>query len=201
MLKLYCKIGTCSLAPHIALREVGIPFELKKVNKDKKVEGGGDFLAINAKGYVPALALDDGRVLTENSAVLQYIADLKPEKNLAPAKDSFERYQLQEWLNFITSELHKQFGVLFTPQTVPDTKQHATEALTKRLQWTQHALGSKTFLMGDAFTVADCYFYVILRWTAAIKMSLDPYPGLFKYMERVAGRAAVKEALLAEGLK
>jgi glutathione S-transferase len=193
--------GACSLSPHIVSRELGIPVELKKVNtKDKTVEGGGDYWKVNARGYVPALELDDGQVLTEGPAIVQYLADKKPDAGLAPKAGSLERYRLQEWLNFLTSEVHKQFSPLFKPNTPEDYKPIAKQNVATRFDWLDKQLEGKDYLMGKQFTAADAYLFVLLRWTKPTQIDLAKWPKLAAFHDRVAARPKVKEALQAEGL-
>ncbi len=201
-MKLYYSPGACSLSPHIVLREAALPFTLEKVDlKTKKTAGGGDYYGINSKGTVPALQLDDGRVLTEGPAVVQYIADLKPESGLAPRFGTFERYQLMEMLNYITSELHKGFGPLFHPGTPADAKAAAVEALGNKFDWLAPRITSGKYVMGgDVFTVADAYLFTVLRWTGYVKMDMHKWPSLAAYVEFVGRRPKVHEALKAEGL-
>lgn len=200
-MKLYFSPAACSLASHIALREAGLDFELVKTDiRDKKTASGEDYRTINSKGYVPALQLDDGQVLTENPAVLQYIADRKPERGLAPAAGSMERYRLQEWLGFIGSEIHKQFSPLFVPTTPEPAKQVAKDNIARRLAWTEQALGTRPFLLGETFTVADAYLFTVLGWPQFAGMDLGQWPGLKAYHARIAQRPAVQAALKAEGL-
>jgi glutathione S-transferase len=199
-MKLFLAPFACSLASHIALREAGIDFEPIKVDiRGKKTATGGDYFAVNPKGYVPALQLDNGEVLTENVAVLQYIADRKPEKNLAPAAGTPERYRLLEWLAFINSEVHKNFSPLFNPAAVEGHKQFAKDLLAKRFDYLQSALGSKQYLMGNQFTVADAYLFTTLNWTGHVGMDLSKWPALKAYAERVAARPSAGAALGAEG--
>jgi glutathione S-transferase len=198
-MKLYFAPGACSLSPHIVLREAGLPFELEKVDfASKKTHKSADFNAINPKGYVPTLELDGGEVLTEGPAIVQYLADKKPESGLAPAAGTMARYRLQEWLNFISSELHKQYSPLFRPTTPDETKAAQREVLGKRLSHVAQSLEGKTFLMGDTFTVADAYLFTILRWSKAVSLDLTPWPVLGQYMERVGARPAVAAAIEAE---
>jgi glutathione S-transferase len=200
-MKLYYSPGACSLSPHIVARELGLPVELKKVNnKDKTFDGGGDFRKVNGKGYVPALELDNGQVLTEGPAIVQYLADQKPEAGLAPKAGSFERYKLQEWLNFITSELHKAFSPLFRPNTPEDYKPVAKENIGNRLQWLDQQLAGKDYLMGKTFTVADAYLFVVVGWSKHVGIDTSKYPNLSAYLARVGARPKVQEALKAEGL-
>ena len=200
-MKLYYSPGACSLSPHIVARELGIPVELKKVNvKDKTIEGGGDYRKVNARGYVPALELDDGHVLTEGPAIVQYLADRKPEAGLAPKAGTTERYQLQEWLNFLTSEIHKGFSPLFKPNTPEEYKTISKENLASRFDWLDKQLAGRDYLMGKAFTVADAYLFVLLNWTKFQSIDLAKWPNLAAYQQRVGARPKVQEALKAEGL-
>ena len=199
-MKLYYSPGACSLSPHIVSRELGIPVELKKTStKDKTIDGGGDYWKVNGKGYVPALELDNGQVLTEGPAIVQYLADQKPESGLAPKAGSFERYRLQEWLNFITSEIHKQFSPLFRPTTPDEYKKIAKENLANRFAWLDKQLAGKDYLMGK-FSVADAYLFTVLGWTKPTQIDLSQWPNLAAYHARVAARPKVQEAMKAEGL-
>jgi glutathione S-transferase len=201
-MKLYFSTGACSLSPRIVLMEAGLPFTAEKVDlKSKKTASGADYLAINSKGSVPALELDDGQVLTEGPAIVQYLADLKPETQLAPRAGSFARYRLMEILNFITSEVHKGYSPLFKADTPPDARKIALDNLAKRLDWLSTQLDGKKFLMGDTFTVADAYLFTVLRWSALVHVELSRWPVLTAYVARVGERPKVKEALHAEGLK
>jgi glutathione S-transferase len=200
-MKLYYFTGACSLSPHIVLLEAGLPYTLVKVDsKTKKTENGGDYLAINSKGAVPALQLDDGRVLTEGPAIVQYLADLKPESGLAPRAGTFERYQLMEILNFITSEVHKSFSPLFNPASSADMKEAASGALAKKFDWLTGFLGKKPYLLGNTFTVADAYLFTVLNWTGHVKIDLGKWPVLAEFKDRVAKRPKVIEAMKEEGL-
>lgn len=200
-MKLYYAPGACSLSPHIVLREAGLAFTPVKVStKTKEIDGGGDFRAINPKGYVPALVLDDGGVLTEGPAIVQYLADKAPASKLAPANGAFERYQLQEWLNFITSELHKQFSPLFDPSYSEEMKAKQRDRINGRLDWVSQQLGAKPYLMGDVFTVADAYLFTVINWGQWVGIDLAKWPALKTYHERVAARPKVQEAMKAEGL-
>jgi len=200
-MKLYYAPGACSLSPHIVLRELGLPVELKKVNnKDKTYEGGGDYRKINARGYVPALELDNGQVLTEGPAIVQYLADQKPDSGLAPKAGSMERYRLMEWLNFLTSEVHKQFSPLFKPNTPEDYKPIARENIATRFDWIEQQLAGKDYLPGKTFTVADAYLFVLLGWTKFTGIDLARWPNLQAFHARVGARPKVQEALRAEGL-
>ncbi len=200
-MKLYYSPGACSLSPHIVARELGIPVELKKVNvKDKTIEDGGDYWKINARGYVPALELDNGQVLTEGPAIIQYLADQKPEAGLAPKNGSLERYRLQEWLNFLTSEIHKGFSPLFKPNTPEEYKKISKDNLATRFDWLDKQLAGKDYLTGKAFTVADAYLFVLLNWTKFQGIELSRWPNLLAYQARVGARPKVQEALQFEGL-
>lgn len=200
-MRLYSMPGACSLAANIALREAGVPFELVKVSHHThKTADGVDFNQINSKGYVPALVLDDGELLTENAALLPYIADLNPNARLAPPPGTLERYRLSEWLAFLNSEIHKSFSPLFAPNPSEDMKQYALAALSKRVGWLAQRLGTKPYLMGEQFTVADAYLFVTLSWSGHAGFDLTPWPNLKAFQERVSARPSVIEAMTAEGL-
>jgi len=200
-MKLYYSPGACSLSPHIVLLEAGLPFTLEKVDiKAKKSETGTDYLTINTKGSVPALQLDDGQVLTEGAAIVQYLADQKPDSGLAPRAGTFERYRLMEILNYIASDVHKGFAPLFNPQASAEVKAAAKTALGKKFDWLSPFLGSKTYLLGNTFTVADAYLFTVLRWSAHTGIDLGPWPALTEYQSRIAQRPKVQQALKAEGL-
>jgi glutathione S-transferase len=201
-MKLYYTPSVCSLAPHIVLREAGYEFELEKVNlKTKKTESGEDFSAINDKSSVPFLVLDSGETLTEGVAIVQYLADQKPETNLAPSNGTMERVHLQEWLSYISTEIHKTHWPLFyTNQVGEQASQVYLEKLKKAYDYVSNALKDKQYLMGDRFTVADAYMYTVLNWHKFIKIDMSPWPVLVEYQQRVAARPKVQEALRAEGL-
>lgn len=200
-MKLYYSPGACSLSPHIVLLEASLPFTLEKADlKTKKTAGGADFFSINSKGTVPALQLEDGRVLTEGPAVVQYIADRAPDSGLAPRWGTFERYQLMEMLNYITSELHKGFAPLFAPGSSAETKATAVENLGKKFDWLSKHMTNGKYVMGDAFTVADAYLFTVLRWAGIVKIDLGKWPALAAYLDLVGRRPKVHEALKAEGL-
>ncbi|MBC7984528.1 MAG: glutathione transferase GstA [Candidatus Obscuribacterales bacterium] len=199
-MKLYYSPGACSLSPHIVLREAGVAVELVKVDLAAKTFEGGDFWKVNSKGYVPALELPNGQVLTEGPAIVQYIADQNPDSRLAPKAGTVERYRLQEWLNFITSEIHKGFGPLFNKTASADWKASATATLHKRFDWLAPQLEGKTYLTGDQFTVADAYLFTTLNWANFVGMELTKWPALVAFQGRVASRPHVQEALKAEGL-
>jgi glutathione S-transferase len=200
-MKLYYLTGACSLASSIALRDAGLKFELIKVDrKTRKAADGLDFNEVNPKGYVPALQLDNGEVLTENVAVLQYIADRNPAAKLAPAAGTMERYRLMEWLSFINSEIHKGFSPLFRQDASEDVKQYTRKNLTNRLDYLQRALGSKKFVMGEQYTVADPYLFTVLSWGEHVGIDLATWPQLKRYVDGIGTRANVIEARRAEGL-
>lgn len=200
-MKLYFSPGACSLSPHIVLREAGLNFDLEQVDtKAKKTKAGDDFWAVNPKGYVPVLRLDNGETLTEGPAIVQYLADQRPESGLAPKPGSLERYRLAEWLNFITSELHKGFSPLFKPNTPDEYKAIARETLATRLGYLDKQLAGRQYLMGDRFTVADAYAFTVVNWSNFLKVDLAPWPNVKAYMDRVRARPKVQEALKAEGL-
>jgi glutathione S-transferase len=200
-MRLYTMPGACSLAANIVLREAGIPFDLVKVSHHThKTADGVDLNEINSKGYVPALVLDNGELLTENAALLPYIADLAPSAQLAPPNGTLERYRLLEWLAFINSELHKAFSPLFAPNASEDMKKYARGNLAKRLAWLSERLGSKSYLVGERFTVADSYLFVVLSWSGTVAVDLSPWPNLKAFQERIAARPHVIEALTSEGL-
>jgi glutathione S-transferase len=200
-MKLYYSPGACSLSPHIALLEAGVPFTAVKTStKTHKLDDGTDFYSINAKGYVPVLELDSGDRLTEGPAIVQYIADRNPGSALAPAAGTLERYRLQEWLNFITSELHKQYGPMFDPATPAEYKAMLIAKIGKRYDWLAEQLQGKDYLMGKQFTVADAYLFTVMRWSHFVGIDLAKWPLLAAYVARVTARPKVQQALLAEGL-
>ena len=199
-MKLYYSPGACSLAPHIALSEAGLPYTTKRVDlKTHTLVDGADYYTINPKGYVPLLELDDGARLSEIAAIVQYIADRKPG-TLAPAYGTMERYRLMEWLNFIATELHKQFSPLWYPTTPEATKDAQIAKLKTRFDLISKTLAAQPYLMGNDFTVADAYLFTILNWAPMLKVDLAPWPALVAYQARVAARPAVHTALVAEGL-
>jgi len=200
-MKLFYASGACSLSPHIVAQEAGIELSLQKVDlKTKTIASQGDFLTVNPKGYVPVLQLDDGQVLTEGPVIGQYLADLKPEKGLAPKAGTLPRYRLQEWLGYINSELHKTYSPLFSPATPAETRAERLAYLAKRYALVEKQLASHPYLLGESFTVADAYLFTITNWAGAVKLDLAPFPHLRAYQERVAARPAVKAAMKAEGL-
>jgi len=200
-MKLYYYPGACSMAPHIVLHEAQYTFEIEAVDFDTgRTAGGGDFLAINPKGYVPALQLDDGGTLTEGIAILLYLADHRPEAGLAPAPGTLERYRLLEWLVFISSELHKTLGALFDPVIVPEWKENRLALFGRRCDYLVDTLGDSPYLTGAAYSIADAYLFTILRWTGLFDIDMGRWPVLADYAVRIAGRPAVNAAMRAEGL-
>jgi glutathione S-transferase len=201
MTKLYYSPGACSLSPHIVLREAGLPFQLVLAStRTHKLADGTDYYGINAKGYVPLLELDDGQRLSEGPVIMQYVADQVPASGLAPPAGTMARYRLMEWLNFITSELHKGFSPLFNPATPEDYKAIARARLVERLRWVDGQLEGKTWLMGDTYTVADAYLFVVAGWSKYAGVDISGDSHLQAYLARVAARPAVQAALQAEGL-
>ncbi len=199
-MKLYYKQGACSLSPHIVLRELGLPFEAVKVDtKAGKTEKGADFRKINPKGYVPVLELDSGEHLTEGAVIVQYLADQAPSKKLAPAQGTLERYRLQEWLNYIATEVHKSYSPIFR---APDDAAKAfwRDALGGKLDHLQRHLSERQFVYGDSFSIADAYLFTVLRWSGSPRVGLDlaRWPALAAYLERIGARPAVQAALEAE---
>jgi glutathione S-transferase len=200
-MKLYYSPGACSLSPHIVLREAGLAFEpVAAPTKTHKLADGTDYYSINPLGYVPMLELDDGTRLREGPAIVQYIADQVPTKNLAPANGTLPRYRLQEWLTFIGTEIHKTFSPLFNPNMPEDGKKVFRDKLASRFQWLDGQLAGKQYLLGEHFSVADAYLYTVSRWTKPMAIDLSGFPNLQAYIERVAARPAVQEALKVEGL-
>ena len=200
-MKLYYSPGACSLSPHIVLLEAALPYTLEKVNlAAKKTAAGVDYLTINSKGFVPALQLDDGKVLTEGPAVVQYLADKKPDSGLAPRAGTFERYQLMEMLNYIASDVHKNFSPLFHKEASAEWKTTARAALGKQFDWLSTFLQGKTFLFGNTFTVADAYLFTVLNWPAHVGIDLKVWPVLAAYHTNIAQRPSVQQAMKEEGL-
>ena len=200
-MKLYYAPQACSLAPHIVLRELDLRFDLVRVdNITKKTSAGDDFLAINPKGYVAALQLDNGEVLTEGPAILQYLADQRSEANLAAKPGTFERVRLQEWLNFVSTEIHGGLGWLFSSQFPPEVKVLIKEKLFKRFVVLSQILERQDYLMGDGFSIADAYLFTVLRWAALFAIDLNQWPALVRFQTRVDQRPAVKAALAAESV-
>ena len=200
-MKLYYSPGACSLSPHIALLEAGLPYDLVKVDvRAKKLENGDDYLQVNPKGQVPALGLDNGEVMTEGPVIVQMIADKVPAKNLAPTRDSAERYKLLEWLTYINGELHKNIGPLFNPMLADEAKAIFKDRAMGKFKYVDSQLAGRDYLMGKQFSVADGYLYVMLRWADGMKFDLSGLNNLLAYKDRIAARPKVQEALVKEGL-
>lgn len=200
-MKLYFSPGACSLAPHIALCETGLPFEAVKVEgRGPKTAGGEDYSKVTVKNYVPALRLDDGEVLTEGTAILPYVADLAPATGLAPAAGTRARYRLHEWLGYINSEVHKNFSPFFTPGVTEEQKATARSNLGKRFDFVQQSLEGRDHLLGGGFTVADAYLFTVLGWCRIVGIDLGRWPTLQSYHTRIAQRPAVQAAMRTEGL-
>ncbi|MEZ5924542.1 MAG: glutathione transferase GstA [Hyphomicrobiaceae bacterium] len=200
-MKLYYSPGACSLSPHIVLREAGHTFDMEQVDLGtKKTKSGADYTKVNPKGYVPALVLDTGDVLTEGPAIVQYLADKAPAAKLAPANGSLDRYRLQEWLNFTTSELHKSIGGLFNDKLPAEAKEIMKAGIAQRLKFLDAHLAKNDYVMGKEFSVVDAYVFTVLGWGKWVGVDVEAYPSLKAYMGRIAGRPKVQEALKAEGL-
>lgn len=201
-MKLYYSPGACSLASHITISELGIEADTVKVDlKTHTTESGEDFLAINKKGYVPYLKIDETKNLSEGVAILQYLADLHPGKDLTPGVGTFERYQLQEWLTFISSELHKAIGTFFTPDALSEAGvEQVTKRIQARLQIIETRLTSNEFLLGETFTIADAYLFTILSWCKMMSIDISKYTKITVYLEKIANRPSVQAAMKAEGL-
>jgi glutathione S-transferase len=200
-MKLYYSPGACSLSPHIVLREAGLKFEpVLASTKTHKLQDGTDYYTINPKGYVPLLELDNGERLSEGPAIVQYIADQAPDKKLAPANGTFARARLQEWLNFTTSEIHKTYSPLFNAAVPEEYKTMAKAKLQDRYRWVDSQLEGKSYLLGDAFSVADAYLFTVTNWAPRVGVDLSAYKNIAAYMARVAARPAVQEEMKAEGL-
>ena len=200
-MKLYYSPGACSLSPHIVAHEAGIALELEKVDlKTKQTESGQDFLSISPRGYVPALQLDNGEVLAEGPAIVQYLADLKPESGLAPANGSMARYRLQEWLTYIGTEIHKSYSPLFNPATLDSVRADRAAYLQRRYGLIEQTLAKQPYLLGEQFSVADVYLFVVTNWARMVKLDLGAFPALQAFQERIAARPAVQAALRAEKL-
>lgn len=200
-MKLYYSPGACSLSPHVVVLEAGLTCELIRAStKTHQLDDGTDFYSINPLGYVPFLVLDDGQTLREGPVIVQYLADQVPEKKLLPAVGSMERYRVLEWLNFIGTELHKSFGLLFKPDTPEDYKPNVRQALRGRFEWVEQQLAGKPYLLGEQFTVADAYLFTVARWSKFVDLDLTDLPHLQAYLGRVASRPAVQAAMRAEGL-
>jgi glutathione S-transferase len=200
-MKLYFSPGACSLSPHIILQESGLPFTVEKVDlRSKQTASGADYMSINPKGYVPALETDEGVVLTEGPAIVQYLADKVPEKNLAPANGTLERYQVMSWLTFIGTEVHKNYSFLFNPAASDEAKENAKQNLVKRYGYIEQMLAGREYLVGNQFSVADGYLFVVTNWAGLLKFDLSAYPNVTAFHKRIALRPAVQKALRAEGL-
>ena len=200
-MKLYYYPGACSMAPHIVLREAGYKFDLDKVDfAAMKTASGEDYSKVNPKGYVPAIKLDDGKILTEVAVILQYLADKKPESGLAPAVRTTDRYRLMEWLNFVATEIHKTLGALFNPKITPEWKENQIALFGRRCDILAWELNGKQYLMGDKFSVVDAYLFTVLNWSHFLNVDMSKWPVLKDYMARIAARPAVKQAMTAEGL-
>lgn len=200
-MKLYYSPGACSLSPHIVANEIGIALELEKVDtKTKQTEHGSDYLAINPKGYVPALRLDDGALLTEGPAIVQYLADQKPGSGIAPANGTLARYRLQEMLGYINSELHKTYSPLFNPNTTEAVRAEREAYLRKRYAVVERTLAGQPFLLGEQFSAADAYLFTVTNWARVLKLDLSEFPHLMAFQKRVAERPAVQSAMREEGL-
>lgn len=200
-MKLYYSPGACSLSPHVVLREAGFDFTIEKVDpKSKQTASGEDYLAINPLGYVPALLLDDGSVLLEGPAIVQYLADQKPELGLAPPAGSMARYTLMQWLNFISTELHKSYTLLFDRNAPGEVKTQLRAKLATRFAYLETRLAAQPFVLGQAFSVADAYLFTVLSWNRYVGIELETWPALKNYVQQIAARPSVQAALQAEGL-
>jgi len=200
-MKLYYAPGACSLAAHIVLAEAGIAADLVKVDlKSHQIAAGVDYYTINPKGSVPLIELDNGERLTEVAAIVQYLADQQPGRELAPAAGTFERYRLQEWLNFVASDLHKQYGPFFNPATPDAYKEIVKKKLGERFAYLTQHFKDRDYLLGSKFSVADAYLFTILRWSSSVGIELDPWPVMTEFLARVGARSKVSEVMKAEGL-
>ena len=200
-MKLYYSPGACSMAPHIVAREAGHKIDLEKVDiPAKKTAGGEDFWTINPKGYVPALKMDNGQVLTEVGVIIQYLADQKPESGLTAKMGTMERYRQMEAVNFAATEIHKQLGALFNPKMTPEMKEVQLGTVERRFNALEKLLAGKQYITGDKYTVADAYLFTVLNWTKGLKIDLDKWPNIKSFVARVAGRPAVQETMKTEGL-
>jgi glutathione S-transferase len=200
-MKLYYWPGACSLSPHIVSREAGIDLQLAQLDRaERKAADGTVLSSVNPKNQVPVLELDDGQKLTEGPVIVQYLADQKPASGLVPPPGTMDRYRVQEWLNFITSELHKTFGSLFRPTTPEDFKPTLRDMLGQRFDWIDKQLAGKQYLMGEKFTVPDAYLFTVLRWSPRVGIDLSKWKNITAYIDRVAARPKVQEAMKAEGL-
>lgn len=201
-MKLYYSPGACSLSPHIVACEAALPLTLERVDlKTKKTEKGGDFLSINPKGYVPVLEMEDGGILTEGPAIVQYLGDRKPEAGLVPPPGTLARYRLQEWLNFVSTEFHKQYSPFFNPSISDEIKKIFAGNLERRYAWVAAILEKQPFLMGEHFTAADAYLFTVTNWARTVQFDLTKWPVIGEYQRRIATRPAVQKAFAEEGLK
>jgi glutathione S-transferase len=200
-MKLYYFPGACSFAPHVVAREAGIPLDLEKVDLgSKRTASGEDYATVNPKGYVPALRLDDGFVLTEVSVLIQYLADLAPASGLIPAAGTMERYRVLEWIGYVATEIHKGFGPLWNAKLAPEARTAAVAALARRLDLVEQVLSRQPFLAGQSFGVADAYLFTVASWAPWVKLDMAPWPKLRDFIVRIGARPKVQEALVAEGL-
>ena len=200
-MKLYYSPGACSLSPHIVAREAGIDLELEKVDtKSHTFNGGSDYYKVNPKGYVPALEIKAGDVLTEGPAIVQYLGDQKPQSGLVPPAGSAERYRLQEMLGYINSEIHKTYSPLFNSAILPETAEERRAYLKKRYKYVDGLLAKHPFLLGDKFSAADAYLYTVTRWAGFVKLDLSEFTNLQAFQKRIEARPAVQKALKEEGI-
>ncbi|MFM2290075.1 MAG: hypothetical protein RL684_3218 [Pseudomonadota bacterium] len=200
-MKLFYSPGSCSMASHIVLEEIGVKYDAVRVNlKDKTTEGGDDYNAINPKGYVPAVRLDDGELIGENTALLAYLGELAPAKGLMPAAGTLANFRVREWLGYVSSELHKAYSPLFRPATPEATQQAQREHIAKRFAYVDKVLATQSYLTGEQFTPADAYLFVVASWSGRVNVDLEPFPNLRAFQARVAGRAAVQKVMKDEGL-
>ncbi len=200
-MKLYFSPGACSLSPHIVLHEAGLAHTIDKVDlATKQTSGGKDFRSINSKGYVPALETDSGAILTEGPAIVQYLADLAPDKLLAPAHGTIERYQMMSWLNFIGTEIHKNYSPMFKPTSSDEAKENARSNLAQRYAYVNTMLEGRDYLGGERFSVADVYLFVVTNWAGRVKVDLSAFPNVQAFQKRIAARPAVQQAMRTEGL-
>ncbi len=200
-MKLYFSPGACSLSPHIALIESGLPFTTEKVDlRSKSTASGADYTSINPKGYVPALEMDDGVLLTEGPAIVQYIADKVADKHLAPAAGSIGRYQMISWLNYIGTEVHKSYSPMFDPSASEEIKERARKNLMKRYEYVERMLEGRDYLVGNQFSVADVYLFVVTNWAGMLKFDMSAFPKLNAFQARIGARPAAQQAMRAEGL-
>ncbi len=201
-MKLYYSPGACSLSPHIVAMEAGLPLQLERVDlKTRQTEKGLDFMRVNPKGYVTTLEMDDGSILTEGPAIVQYLGDRNPGSGLVPPPGTIERYRIQEWLNFVSTEFHKQYSPLFNPSVPPEIQKIFAGNLERRYGFVAKTLEKQPFLMGSLFTVADAYLFTVTNWARTVHFDLSKWPAIVDYQKRIAARPAVQKAFAAEGLK